>query len=423
MIYSSGIYYYSNGGSFPGFLKDPVISFASFPFTVKDVLTSYHVTGIPETYIEKKSDFKEVNKLSYDLFALNSFWDNESNVWEIRLFNLRNDSVFYNWKLKNNPELQFSNVDKIYRNSRPKNSILLPDKHLIVALSESPNLIKLDSGSNVVWMKNDLIYHHSMNYDNDGNIWVCTRPYDPNSGVEMGQMNYRVFNKKIHYIEEYITKIDVNTGEILYNKSLSRILLDNHYVSLLFGHHIEDPLHTNDIEPVLEDGKFWKKGDLFISLRSSSAILLYRPSTNKIIKLLQGPFMFQHDVDIISDTEISIFNNNSFRYQDNPGHKLNDESMAAITSSGITFYDFESDQFSSYKKKFFEDYDIYSEFESLSEFLSNGHVFVESYNDGIIYIMDDDSDLILRKAFKTEYENYIQMTNWIRIFEELPYAF
>jgi hypothetical protein len=54
------------------------------------------------------------------------------------------------------------------------------------------------------------------------------------------------------------------------------------------------------------------RDDLFLSLRNISAIVHYRPSTNKVINYIIGPFAKQHDVDIISDKEISIFNNNQF---------------------------------------------------------------------------------------------------------------
>ena len=51
---------------------------------------------------------------------------------------------------------------------------------------------------------------------------------------------------------------------------------------------------------------------MFLSLRNQSSIIHYRPSTNKVINYITGPFAQQHDVDIISDKEISIFNNNNF---------------------------------------------------------------------------------------------------------------
>ena len=72
-----------------------------------------------------------------------------------------------------------------------------------------------------------------------------------------------------------------------------------------------DRIHLNDIEPILKDGPFWKKGDVFLSIRDQSMIVLFRPTTNKILNVIQGPFNMQHDIDIISDEEIMFFNNNS----------------------------------------------------------------------------------------------------------------
>ena len=35
-------------------------------------------------------------------------------------------------------------------------------------------------------------------------------------------------------------------------------------------------------------------------------VILYRPSTNKIIKIIEGNFLNQHDVDIIDDKEFQF---------------------------------------------------------------------------------------------------------------------
>ena len=60
-----------------------------------------------------------------------------------------------------------------------------------------------------------------------------------------------------------------------------------------------DPFHLNDIEPVLKSSCYWKKGDVFISLRNRSMIFLYRLKTNKIIWYKTGITSQQHDIDII----------------------------------------------------------------------------------------------------------------------------
>ena len=149
-------------------------------------------------------------------------------------------------------------------------------------------------------------------FDHEGNIWIG------------GQMN-----PKSQYVTKYSTKkymddsiIKINTdGEILFNKSVTEILIENRLVdeniftivddNILATRSI-DPIHLNDIEPAFTDTEYWKQEDVFLSLKHQSAIIHYRPSTNKVINYITGPFAQQHDVDIISDKEISIFNNNNF---------------------------------------------------------------------------------------------------------------
>ena len=116
------------------------------------------------------------------------------------------------------------------------------------------------------------------------------------------------------YADDGIVKLSPD-GEILFEKSVSQIFIDNGLEYLLFSvgdrNFTLDPIHLNDIQPVNFDSKYWKKGDVFISIRHQSMVFLYRPSTNKIIWKGTGPFFHQHDVDILNDHQISVFNNNS----------------------------------------------------------------------------------------------------------------
>ena len=68
-------------------------------------------------------------------------------------------------------------------------------------------------------------------------------------------------------------------------------------------------------------------------------IVLYRPSTNEIIWYIRGPFFNQHDIDILDEKRISIFNNNYKNYAD--GNYI-------IGNNEIIIYDFESKTFSKY---------------------------------------------------------------------------
>ena len=51
-------------------------------------------------------------------------------------------------------------------------------------------------------------------------------------------------------------------------------------------------------------------------------VILYRPETNKIIKIIEGGFLHQHDVDILDDRTISIYNNNVLLNSKNRNQQL-----------------------------------------------------------------------------------------------------
>ena len=100
-------------------------------------------------------------------------------------------------------------------------------------------------------------------------------------------------------------------GTLLYEKSVAQIFIENdmEYLLSMIGssHQFEvDPIHINDIHPAKSDSDYWKQGDLFISLGHQSMIILYRPSTQKIIWKLNKDIFHQHDVNILNGHEISI---------------------------------------------------------------------------------------------------------------------
>ena len=62
------------------------------------------------------------------------------------------------------------------------------------------------------------------------------------------------------FADDGITKLS-SDGEIIYEKSVSQIFIDNGLEYLLFSvgdqHFVNDPIHLNDIQPVNFDGEFW----------------------------------------------------------------------------------------------------------------------------------------------------------------------
>mgnify|MGYP001387468557 FL=1 len=134
----------------------------------------------------------------------------------------------------------------------------------------------------------------------------------------------------------------------------------------------EDPIHLNDIQPVNFDGKFWKKGDVFISLGHQSMIILYRPSTNEILWKYDTNIFHQHDVDIINDHQIAIFNNNR-KYFYNTSYIVDGNNEVLI-------YNFKTKEMSSYLPESLSREDVRTVSEGRSEILPNGDLFIEESN-------------------------------------------
>jgi hypothetical protein len=166
-----------------------------------------------------------------------------------------------------------------------------------------------------------------------------------------------------------------------------------------------DPIHLNDIQPVDFDGKFWKKGDVFLPLGHQSMVLLYRPSTNKIIWKGTGPFFHQHDLDVLDDHRISIFNNNSKGF-------VNGDSVDGHNE--VLIYDFKNDQYYSYLKDSLVENDLKTITAGRSEILPNGDLIIEESNFGRTLYFNNDGSLRWTHVNRADNGN-VYTTVWSRI--------
>jgi len=415
-LYSSAVYYVGIGGKKLGILTKPIQSFATLPIWIKEVTTSNEFRNIPPSFLPIEDTLSKINRLYYDLFATNSFWNRENDRWDIRLMNLRTDEVIHEWRI-NADLLDYSYKPYKFNNCPPFQTVLAGKKSIITHLLYSPYLAKVDSNSNVIWVNDSLIFHHSINYGIDGNIWIPAADHVDGSYVQ--DLN----GDKIPYWENYIVKIDALTGNMLYKKSLTDILEHNNKEGLLYGFDLNDPFHLNDIEPLFTNTKYWNKGDLFLSLRNRNVILLYRPQTDQLLNIVLGPFFHQHDVDILSDSSISIFNNNSIGVYNDPTrtstHFDPKIPVDSLVSSEIIIYDFESSTFTTYSKDLFINKNIATHTEGLIEWLSNGDVYIESNNQGRIFVVTPNGKVLLEKHFPTMLEGYVYRINWMQTYEDL----
>ena len=163
---------------------------------------------------------------------------------------------------------------------------------------------RMDACSNVVWEQR-LRTHHSYERGVDGYFW-SPEYVRPNTIPHMNPNS----------VEDGLVRFSP-AGEVLSRVSLSGALMRAGHRHLVYGTKTGyTMLEMNDVEPVLHDGPFWRRGDLFVSLRAVSVVLLYRPAADEVLWLQAGPWQLQHDVDVVSDSEISVYGNNTFVDED-----------------------------------------------------------------------------------------------------------
>ena len=84
----------------------------------------------------------------------------------------------------------------------------------------------------------------------------------------------------------------------------------NNLLYLIYTSGIEtDPFHLNSVFPAKKDSGIVKKGDLLLSLRHQSMLLIYRPRTMKIIWYKAGPWLNQHSAKFDENGNIYLFDN------------------------------------------------------------------------------------------------------------------
>ena len=363
------------GSTKAGWVSKTALTLAETPIIVKRML------GGPSGDLSLKDRFPSLDGFngtpnSEESYLLLSRYDGDLKEGVVELVDLTNFKILHTW----NPDIDAFNdlveqVDEFkYLNRDDNNSRhilrhpkLMRDGGLLSVLDYAP-IRKIDACSNLIFQISHNQFHHSIETDIDGNIWVPTHIY-PQS-LPNKKVGRDLHGEDGGYWDDGVSKLSPD-GEILFERSVSQIFIDNGLEYLLFGHgnsYEKDPIHLNDIQPVNIDGEYWKKGDVFLSLRSQSMVLLYRPSTNKIIWKGVGPFFRQHDVDILDNTRISIFNNNFKTFAS--GNEVDG-------SNEVIIFNFATGKYSRYLEDSLINYEVQTIIQGRSEIMPNNDLFIE----------------------------------------------
>ena len=187
----------------------------------------------------------------------------------------------------------------------------------------------------------------------------------------------------------------------------------------------QDPLHLNDVEPALHASAFFEKDDLFLSFRNLQCVLQFRPSTGEVIRVINGPLASQHDVDILDDSTLVIFNNN---VQENNGIHINkgdkypvskDEVELAHYHSEMTQYDLGTGTFTPLLAGLMAEGGVMTASEGLQEALPGGRWFLEEQNSGELWVVGPEG-VFYHDVHASHHDGHHHLPNWTRVLPAFP---
>ena len=334
-------------------------------------------------------------------YLLLSRYDADRSRSVVELVDMAQNQIIHRWipdfeaivarsKLESN--LVLLTRDRTPARSRIMHPLLLADGDIV--FQDTAPLVRSGPCGEIRWMI-DGVFHHSNEMHSASGFWVESF-LEPQTIERVGKS----------FKEDAIVHVSPD-GEILFQKSVAELLIENG-----MGHHVygqdfysDDPLHMNDVQEATIDSEYWEKGDLFLSLRNNSAIVQYRPSTNKVIWIKQGPWVNQHDVDILDDHRIVIFVNSRYNFADRSDvHDVNQ----------VMIYDFATDTVTSPYYEGLKAHDVRTISEGRSEIYPNGDVFVEESNYGRLLRLNKDGDIVWQYINRAENGDTYRM-NWSRV--------
>lgn len=245
------------------------------------------------------------------------------------------------------------------------------------------------------WVNRDFDFHHSIEVDESGDFWVPGHRLDEDGAVV-----------EKPYIDDYVVRIGAD-GETRFAKSVREILVEHHLDNRIyaFSTYARDPIHLNDIEPVRGNGTLWRVGDVFLSLGHLNLVILFRPATGEVVWWSQDRLIHQHDVNIVDDRSIAVFNNN----------RRSDGERAVVRGHNeILTFDLVSSRVESPYADTLRTHDIRTVTQGLVDWAEDGAFMVEETNAGRLMMFAPDGRRLWTYINKDS-EGVTWTLNWSRV--------
>ena len=408
ILFASVVMRQATGDHDFGAAGDAAVAIASLPGTAKDTAKLLLKGRHAELAAEEQRFGKEAGfHFSYPAgsepdagYLLLSRYDGDARRSVVELIDLDSQKTLHRWTPDfaaiNARSTVKSNLTVLARDNAPRRARMFhpaPTADGGLIFQNMSPLVKIGACGEIDWMI-DGIFHHSVEPAPDGGYWA-SRFLEPQTVRGVADT----------FKEDAIVHVS-ETGEVLFQKSLVDILRDNNLKRLVFGldFYSDDPTHLNDIQPAFADGAHWRRGDLLLSLRNTSSLMLYRPADNRVLWTQSGPWVNQHDVGFVGDGVVSVFNNN----------RMNNAGKSYVDGSNdIMVYDFASDHVSSPWKGALRALDVRTISEGRSNVLPGGDLFVEESNNGRTMRIDANGAVVWSHVNRAA-DGKVYLGNWSR---------
>ena len=272
----------------PRRLSNAVLAVAEIPLTAKFMLHADTRFRVWDSQRYKSTptgwSFPSGPMTGPNGYLLLSRYDGNEGDEKLELVSLPSMRIVYRWPVNGSELLKkigrSGSIEPItlgHRLFRSGPSLAGANGDLIIKKFDAA--FRVDPCGKPLWTFQDAVYHHSIEADAEGNLWIPSTFERPS-----------IASVSDTFQDNRISEISPS-GKLLFARSVAQILIRHGYANWLFSIPYDDPTHLNDIQPVLADGPYWKKGDLFLSLRNISTIMLYRPSTDEIVWFKRGPWI------------------------------------------------------------------------------------------------------------------------------------
>jgi hypothetical protein len=288
-------------------------------------------------------------------------------------------------------------------------AVALPDGSVAFNF-EFGGFAKLDRCGKVLWTVPRMT-HHSVEQASDGGFWVPARRYQDGTSKVPGVSPPYFYDTILKISAAGVVENEISVADVLIENGLLGLVLANGPPEL-FG-EVRELGHLNDIEelPASIADRFpgFEAGDLLISLRDLSLVLVFNPDSRKVKWHRTGPWLRQHDPDFEPDGTISVFNNNPFAGVGAELGTRRSSIVSADPTSGTTRLLFGDNP----------EVPMFTSIRGKHQILPNGNILMVEFAAGRILEVDASGELVWEYVNRYDAETVAEVSQATRYSEQL----